>query len=114
MDKTFEILPGEGEVEVIKKVRRRQTCENCGEAAHYKFTFLLPNARVNVASKAFGRDDCSWAEDAHLFSCLDQKCQNEMDHLEGYGQCSQFPATERFAHMFLYWETVKPTDGEEG
>ena len=92
MDKTFDILPGEGEVEVIKRVRKRQTCENCGEVAHYKFTFLLPNARSNPASKAFGRDDCSWCEDAHQFSCSDQKCQNEMDHLEGYGQCSRFPA----------------------
>ena len=114
MDTTLDILPGEGEIKVIKQIRRRQTCDNCGDVAHYRLTFLLPNARINPSSKAFRRDDCTWCSDAHQFSCKDADCQREMQRMEGYGWCSEFPASEKFAHMFLYWETVKPNDDKEG
>jgi len=114
MHETLEILPGEGEIKVIKQIRRRRTCDNCGAGAYYKLTFLLPNARTNPSSKAYGKDDCTWCEDEHQFSCKDANCLRKMRHMEGYDWCAQFPALEKFAHMFLYWEIVKPTDDKDG
>ena len=110
MTKTLEVLPGEGEIKTETKQRTRQECENCGEIAHYKHTFLLPNARSNPNSSAYGRDDCSWSEDAAQFSCADPECHREMRHMEGFGWCATFPAIEQFAHMFLYWKTKETSN----
>lgn len=104
MTETMETLPGENETQTITRVRKRRVCEFCGEPAHFKQTFLLPNARNNPASKAYGRNDCSWCSDAHQFSCRGGPCTRKARVLDGYGECSIFPAIERFAHMFLYWE----------
>ncbi len=98
---TMETLPGEGETEIVIKTRMRHECEVCGEPAHYKHTFLLHGARSNPASNAYGRDDCSWCEDESRFVCVVHKNENRAP--EGYSWCSTFSATERFAHMFLYW-----------
>ena len=107
MDNTLDRLPGEGDVKVTTYKRVRKCCDNCGEPAHYLNAFLLPNFRNNPASTAYGRDDCSWCEDERRFSCKDPNCQRDMRHLDGYVSCSTFPASERFAHMFLVWEIQK-------
>ena len=107
MNKTLDILPGEEEIQTITKKRVRRECDNCGEPAHYKYTFLLPNFRSNPASNAYGKDDCTWCSDAEQYSCRDPECQRAMSRLDGYSGCSIFPASEGFAHMFLYWEEVK-------
>ena len=104
MDTTLEKLPGEGEIKTTTKIQLRRECEECGEPAHYKHTFLLPGARGNRASSAYGKDDCSWCEDASLFVCEEHKNFRKID---GYEWCSTFPASARFAHMFLYWEEKK-------
>lgn len=92
------ILKGEGDTRT--QIRMRRSCEMCGEAATKKHTYLLDNARLNPASSAYGRDDCSWCEDAHEYLCDD--CQSETP--DGYGPCSIFSATAgHFAHMFLHW-----------
>lgn len=105
MDETLKTLPGEGAVETVVKTRTRHECEVCGEPAHYKHTFLLEGARRNPASSAYGRDDCSWCEDESRFVCAEHK--NERRAPDGYSWCSSFAATERFAHMFLYWRETK-------
>jgi hypothetical protein len=104
---TLDILPGEGQKRITTEIRRRRECENCGEPAHFKHTFLLPNYRINPASKAYGRDDCSWCEDAAQFSCKNRKCYYEMSQMDGYEECSVFSAIERNSHMFLTWEEIK-------
>ena len=104
---TLDILKGEGDIETIRRVRRRHTCDNCGEIAHFKHTFLLPNARTNPASKGYGKDDISWCSDEYQFSCRDGECQRAMRKMDGYGWCASYPANESFTHMFLYWEEVK-------
>ena len=97
---TLDTLPGEGEVETTTQRRVRRSCDLCGEPAHKKVTYLLPNYRSNPASAAYGRDDCSWCEDAAVFVC--RTCRPEAP--VGFpNECSTFPATERFAHMFLIW-----------
>jgi hypothetical protein len=103
MDTTLDDLPGEGETQTVTRKRLRRECEECGELAHYKHTFLFPNARSNPASKAYGRDDCSWCEDATKFVCREHL---KSTHMDGYTWCSTFPASERFAHLFLYWEEI--------
>lgn len=102
MDATLDVLPGEGEVQTMRRTRVRQTCDVCGEPAHYKHTFLMHNARRNPDSAAYGRDDCSWCEDDCRFVCREH--QNDRDAPQGMSWCSTFPASEGFAHMFLYWE----------
>ena len=105
MDDTLEVLPGEGTTECVVKTLTRRECEVCGEAAHYKHTFLLERARTNPASSAYGKDDCTFCEDERTFVCADHKSTRAGP--DGYWWCSTFPATERFARMFLYWKEVK-------
>jgi hypothetical protein len=107
MDTTLETLPGEGEIKTITKVRMRRPCEECGELAHYKHTFLLKGARSNPASKAYRRDDCSWCEDECQFVCQKHQASYRTSTLDGYEWCATFPASERFAHLFLYWKEIE-------
>lgn len=106
---TLDELPGEGEEQVIRRVRYRHACHNCGENAHFKQTYLMDNARRNPASSAYGKDDCSWSEDEAVYFCKNGRAGGECrpPSLPGYGMCSTFPATKQFAHMFLYWHEVK-------
>ena len=105
MDATLDVLPGEGEVQTVTRVLTRRECEECGEPAHYKLAYLLENYRHNRASKAFGRDDCSWSSDLDVFVC--RTCQPSPP--DGYDRHpSRFPASELFKHLFLYWREIKP------
>ena len=90
------------EAEVRTQVCRRRTCEECGELATRKHTYLLDGARSNLRSSAYGRDDCSWCSDADVFTCEDCKPSAP----RGYESCSRFKYGERFEHLFLQWETV--------
>lgn len=97
---TLDILPGEGETKTITKTRYRVECEECGDPAHFKHSYLLAgDCRANPASSAYGRDDCTWCSDHEAFTC--KTCK--MPTVDGYSWCSTFPATARFAHMFLHW-----------
>lgn len=104
---TLEVLPGEGEVKTTSYVRTRQECAECGEQAHFKHTYLFDNARSNPASSAYRHDDCTWCSDAETFACKEHESKVRHDAPRGMGWCSTFPASERFAHMFLYWREVK-------
>ena len=110
MSETLETLPGEGETQTVVRTRIRHECDVCGESAHYKHTYLLDGARRNPASSAYGKDDCSWCEDESRFVCVEHK--NDRSAPDGYSWCSTFPATERFAHMFLYWQENKKSQAE--
>ena len=96
---TQELLEGEGETKLVKKTRRRYVCEECGEPATKKHTFLLPNARSNPASKAYGCDDCTWCSDAEVLTCDD--CRPTTP--EGMSRCATF-GEKGFPRMLLYWE----------
>ena len=99
----------EGDIRITKEICRSQECEVCGEEAIYKATFLLPNARSNPASNAYGRDDCSWCSDDKAFLCEEHKNDKyKIAKDKGMGWCSMFPK-ERFEHMFLFWEKDKET-----
>jgi hypothetical protein len=102
----MSILPGEGERKIVARTRIRVECDQCGEPATKRHTYLLPNARRNPASSAFGRDDCSWCSDHEVFRC--NTCEPQGGSIEpsveGYGWCSTFEAVPRFAHMFLRWD----------
>ncbi len=102
---TLDNLPDEGKAVVRVTRSDRRECEECGEPAHFKHTWLLSGTRRNPASRAFGRDDCSWCEDDCTYTC--RECSNKTRPPEGYVTCSTFPASERFAHMFLYQADVK-------
>ena len=105
----LEKLKGEGDTRTEVRVRRE--CDYCEEFATRKRTFLLSGTRGNPASSAYGKDDCSWCEDAHEFLC--HICRGEIP--DGYVECSTFNLMNRngqridnFAHMFLRWEPVTP------
>jgi len=98
---TLDMLPGQGETKTTASKRARRECEVCGEPAHFKHSFLFKNFRSNPKSKAYGRDDCSWASDIDVFVCQDCKPETPDGCDSG---ASVFPAIARFAHMFLYWK----------
>lgn len=97
-----EKLKGEGEITIVQKVRR--TCEECGEPAVKRATFLLLNARTNPKSSGYRKDDISWCSDDEIFYCLD--CYTTTPPDDDYSWCSTFEVSDRFAHMFLKKETV--------
>jgi hypothetical protein len=105
MFETLDVLPGEGEEKIIRKMCYRRECEECGAPAHYKHTFLYLNGRNNPASSAYGHDDCSWCEDACKFVC--KKHLHEKHSPEGMSWCATFPASKEYAHMFLAWQEMK-------
>ena len=97
---TMDTLPGEGETRTTTEILTRATCDECGEPAHFKHSYLLEgNARNNPASSAYRRDDCSWCEDEKRYTC--RTCKRPS--VDGYSWCSTFPAKAGFKHMFLTW-----------
>lgn len=101
-DSKVMLIPGEGEKKLVERTRVRVECGNCGEPATKRHTFLLPNARRNPSSSAYGRDDCSWCSDHEEFAC--DGCPRPRGGQ--YEWCSTFsitPDNMRFAHMFLRW-----------
>lgn len=98
-----DVLVGEGEVQIIKRTRVRIECDECGEPAVYRHTYLLPDARRNPASSAYRHDDCSWCSDHESFTC--KTCKQPS--IDGYGWCSTFTARRGFEHMFLKWKEEK-------
>lgn len=97
----------EGDKRTITQICRRRECEICGEPAEYRITLLLPMARNNPQSKAYGRDDCSWCADDEVFVCEEHKTQyRKLAKERGMGWCATFPAS-KFLHMFLFWQTIK-------
>lgn len=110
MDETLDILYGEGEVKTTTKRRARRRCNFCGNAAHYRYTFLLPHARSNPASTGYRKDDISRCEDESQYACEYKGCQEQAEKLDDYNLCSIFPASERFAHLFLTWADIDTTE----
>lgn len=98
------LLKGEGDVKVVVKTRRRHECHDCGDPATKAITYLLHDARRNPASKAYGRDDCSFCSDATQYSCDPCQRRVENDAPDGMRWCSTFSAGGRYDHLLLYWE----------
>jgi len=72
-------------------------CEECGEPAVYKTTFLLPNCRANPASSAYRRDDCTYCSDREMFVCE----EHQYIGIAGLEHCSIIPLS-RFPYMGWY------------
>lgn len=97
----------EGKIRTIKQICKRETCEQCGKPATWQLTFLLKNARSNPASKAYGRDDCSYCSDEKMFVC--DKCAEDKYKIArdlDMDWCSAFPF-KNFRHLFLNWKEIK-------
>ena len=99
-------LDGEGDIQVIHRARERIPCDYCDNTPDQLNTYLLPNARHNPKSSAYGRDDCSWSSDHNVFSC--EQCRKEnfggtRPNIEGYEPCATIPLTKQFSHLFLRW-----------
>lgn len=93
----------EGEVKLIKKTCVRHECEECGEQATRKLTYLLDGSRSNPASSAYGKDDCSWCSDAESFGCEAHADKIWHDPPRGMKYCAKFDLA-KFPHMGLYWK----------
>lgn len=97
-----EKLPGEGKVVFVKKTRKRFACEECGEPATKKHTFLLQGTRSNPASSAYGRNDCTFCEDTRRFVC--EKHNSMWPKLDGYEWCGTYSVGKTYASTFMYWD----------
>ena len=109
--------PAVGDTRTVVYKYQHEECENCGELATKRITFLDDGdrgARRNPDSKAYGKDDCSWCCDEEHFSC--EGCQKEVEGFatRGFGLCSIFPLAN-FPHMAAKWvkksETIEPAAG---
>jgi hypothetical protein len=95
-------------VTTIKERYEAIPCEICGEDADHKITFLLEGTRRNPASRAYGKDDCSWCSDKETHACDEHRGVIESSPPEGYVYCSTFYG-HRFPHMIHKWVTVEKT-----
>lgn len=91
-----------GEIIIEKYIVKEHECEECGEPAQYKHTYLLRSARNNPRSNAFGRDDCTWCEDECRYACKEHSEQIRHDPPHDMSWCSTFARDRGFEHMFLY------------
>ena len=95
------------ETKIVVKTRVRKECENCGEPAVYRNTYLsdgATGARRNPASSAYGKDDCTWCCDHDEFLCHTCQSGNRGNPApKGYGTNSTFSFGARFDHMFFEW-----------
>lgn len=103
----------EGQVRTIRQVLKRRLCERCDKKATFKLTFLLPHARSNPASAAYGKDDCSWCSDTAVFVCHTHEKERYVIAKElGMGWCAEFEYGERFKHLFEYWGEIDVKEEE--
>mgnify|MGYP000942105831 FL=1 len=98
-----EKLPGEGDTKTVTSIMERVGCDECGEPAVFKHTYLLKDARRNPASTAYGKDDCSWCSDAVSYTCREHR----RPAMDGHDWCATFECVPRFYHMFLRWRETK-------
>ncbi len=99
-----------GEIIIEKYKVVEQECKHCDEPAEFKLTFLLKGSRNNPNSQAYGKDDCSWCEDDHTFSCAEHKdaVRTDPDYaLNDLSWCATFERAKGFEHMFLHKEKIK-------
>ncbi len=114
-------IKGEGEFQLVRRVRERVGCDECGEVADRRHSYLLHNSRSNRASSGYGKDDISWCSDLELFSC--ETCRKKWSYArppapDGYSESSTFSLrdfktgepSDRFAHMFLKWRETDLTE----
>lgn len=103
------LLKGEGEVRITKEIRRRHGCEECGEPATHKHTYLLVDARRNPQSKGYRKDDLTWCEDDARYACEEHMVLvRRQPHERGTAMewCATFDAAKLYPHMLLYWQKV--------
>lgn len=100
-------LPGEGDTKTETYKRVRRECDNCGEPATQRHTFLYENARSNPASSGYRRADISFCSDAEMWSCdaCEDVVRRAVPPAMAWG--ATFGASQYYAHMFLYWQEVK-------
>lgn len=95
-----------GEIITEKYIVRERECEECGEPATRKLTYLLAGSRNNPGSNAFGRDDCSWCEDGCRYACDEHTEMIRKDPPHDMHWCSTFMRERGFEHMFIYKEKI--------
>jgi hypothetical protein len=102
----------EGTTKIIKKTWTRKECEECGDPASKRHTYLLQNCRNNPRSSAYGRDDCSWSSDYEVFSCeVHSENLRSKGCPDGMSWCATFTwRSDEASHMFYSWEEQEIKD----
>ncbi len=95
-----------GQKKIVEYIYTERECEECGEPAQYKLTFLLEGGRRNPRSSAYGRDDCTWSSDEEKFSCEVHKDSVRRNSPEGMSWCSTFDG-KTYPHMVMFWNKIK-------
>lgn len=97
-----------GDTKTEKYVRCWHECQLCKLPARYSIAFILPNARSNPASTAYGRDDISWCSDDELFACKehlrDVETISEIMN-KPMKWCATF-TLKSYKHMGFYWDRL--------
>ena len=96
-----------GDIVITQKEAVEKTCQECGESATKRITFLYEDSRRNPASSGYGKDDISWCSDDEAFSCDAHEKEIRNNPPRDMNDCSVFTREDRFEHMFLYWKETK-------
>ena len=102
-----------GDIRITKEVCQWKECEECGNPAKYLITFLFEHFRGNPASKAYQRDDCSWASDLDVFSCED--CRRTLSRApKGYDSGYGLMPLKKLRHIGFYWKQISVLNVSKG
>lgn len=92
-----------GQTETVTKIARWHECDECGNPASHRITFLLENARRNPASSAYGRDDCSRCSDLDAYACKKHLETTIRTPPPSYSWCAHI-ALRSHKSMGFYWQ----------
>lgn len=96
-----------GDIKTTVEQLVEHECLVCEKPAEYQLTFLLPNARTNPDSAAYGKDDASWCSDHSEYACEDHKqvVRSNTESTRKMEWCSTFPRVG-YPHLFTQWKHV--------
>ncbi len=94
-----------GQTETITYKWLWKECEECGNPAKWRVTFLDDNnggCRRNPSSSAYQHDDCSYCSDHEIYTCEKHRRDIErQEPIQGFRYCASFPL-KKFKHMGFY------------
>ena len=95
--------PKIGDTRVYVETLEGRECQECGERADYRISFLLEGFRSDPASSAYGKDDCTWCSDLDFYACEAHKSQAAGEAPIGFDRGASIWSIKKFPHFGVEW-----------
>jgi hypothetical protein len=98
----------EGTRRTVEEVWTRRRCDECGDPATRRATYLRNQARTNPGSRGYGRTDLNYCSDRDIHLC--EVCQPPF--LTHYYRHQIFLGTD-YPHMLFHWKKISVIEEED-